>query len=365
MLDRTRVFDVPPLDPTHEYGLGEARVTSRKEGTQSAHTPSPGDVDLTNWRSLRAKYPFSLIQEDSKDRVILKKYNLPSTPGSELQVTITPRALSLDDRNQGHYVTDQALVVWMPGTGEELDDVLPTLSEEKLKIFWEHRTYYNKWIREGGRCQIWREMSRRYKCDNKGFTCNPIELKIPRAIPVNGGKLKEKVRQLLSLRSGWPEYLVEWHIRNLKVIQTTGKSIGEILSNVNMPWVPRGKCSCNDVLHRLRKAGSTWMPPAVDGHIFFTGREYRGPSKESFNRCAANIPKASKWDLERAVESVIKTLPCDASPKDVKTPMMATDAQEDTWERPFISTREVYQTRKLLTGMVIGGKALRYRRLLS
>ena len=308
-----------------------------------------GDVDLTNWRNLRARYPFSLIQEDNKNRVILKNYNLPNQPGKEIQLTMTPRELSLDDRNQGQYITNQGL--WMPGTGKELEEVLPTASEEKLKIFWEHRTHYNKWIREGGRNQIWREMSRRYK----GFTCNPIELKIPRATSINGGELKEKVRQLLSLRSGWPEYLVEWHIRNIKIIRTDGKSIGDILTNVNMPWVPRGRCSCNDILHKLRKAGSVWMPPAVDGHIFFTGREYRGPSKESLNRCAANIPKASTWDLRRAVEAVIKRLPCDTSPKDVNKLMTATDAQEDTWERPFVSTKEVYQTRKLLDGMVIGG----------
>ena len=219
--------------------------------------------------------------------------------------------MSFDDRNQGLFLGDQGL--WAPGTYEELETALSKATEDQLKIYWEHRSYYDKFVREGGRSQIWKEMSRRYY----QFSGDPIHLKFPRAVEFEGGRLKSQIRLLLMKNTGWPDFLVEWHMRNIKITLTDTKSIGDILSNVNMPWIPRGNCTCNEVITRLRKSNCGWAPPAVDGHIFFTGREYKGPCKDVLNMCRINIPKASSWDITRAFESALKTLPCSISTRDI------------------------------------------------
>jgi len=71
--------------------------------------------------------------------------------------------------------------------------------------------------------------------------------------------------------------------------------------------------------------------------------------------CRINIPKASSWDITRAFESALKMLPCSISTRDINNTLHMVKIHKDSWESKFISTKEVYQVRKLLKGMVIGG----------
>ena len=79
-----------------------------------------------------------------------------------------------------------------------------------------------------------------------------LKFSVPSTIDFDHSKFKSQVRKLLHTRSVWSGFLIEWHIRNLKVSRVSTPSIEDILVNVNKPWVPRGKCACNDIMHKLR-----------------------------------------------------------------------------------------------------------------
>ena len=49
--------------------------------------------------------------------------------------------------------------------------------------------------------------------------------------------------------------------------------------------------------------------PEIDSHLFFTSRDYDGPNKEALSVGANSVPKQTRWDLQRAWESISKQLP--------------------------------------------------------
>ena len=130
--------------------------------------------------------------------------------------------------------------------------------------------------------------------------------------------------------------------------------IGDMMINVNKPWVPRGTCQCQAVLNKLRACGSGWCPPTTDGHIFFTGREYRGPHATVLHLGNANIPKASSWDVKRVWEQIYSDLPFPVDRMDVTRLLDAHGLREDVGRGSFPSTSDTYQVRKVLDGLVIG-----------
>ena len=98
----------------------------------------------------------------------------------------------------------------------------------------------------------------------------------------------------------------------------------------------------------------------IDGHVFFTGREYVGPHKEVLNRPNVGNPTPTKLDMMRSWEKVLKEVTrhcgCDLPESEWRTMMEGcmTQPRQHLCTRTNPSTRAVYQMRKGLSGMVIG-----------
>ena len=218
---------------------------------------------------------------------------------------------------------------------------------------WEQRNYYNKWVRAGGRRQIWEELQRRYH----ELPNSPIKVSLPRDLHVDTTLLKKQLRAVITEHSNWPSYVIEWHMRNLRITRTDGRSIRDSLSNMNKPWRPRGKCTCDHFVQQLRVAGCGWCPPVTDGHVFFTGREYKGPHRTVLNVANVNMPTPTSWDLRRAWNQLFDDLPIQTVQQDKRAHMLKAQRRvfnKRLHDRSWPTTRDVYATRKVLEGLVIG-----------
>ena len=125
--------------------------------------------------------------------------------------------------------------------------------------------------------------------------------------------LRHEFKQLLTdtlKLAKWPKYIIEWHVRRLTITYTNGKTICNILNNVNCPWRPTG-CNCEAIKKRLQEAKCPWSPPTVNGHIFFTGREFEGPHKKCLHINNGNIPTSAFWDIKRTIGNAKKEIPFD------------------------------------------------------
>ena len=175
---------------------------------------TPGLVDITNWRTLRKKYPFSLVRINGESPCVLREFFSHSYK-QHFQLTITPRKAFVSDvpipNLIGQYLSDKGL--WCPKDPHELADLLPSLDDKDLSTVWEFRNWYAQILRKEGRSQIWKECMRRYK----GFTCVPIHIRLPRDINLDSPLFKESIRNLMIKHSNWPSFLIEWHIRNMKI----------------------------------------------------------------------------------------------------------------------------------------------------
>ena len=185
----------------------------------------------------------------------------------------------------------------------------------------------------------------------------------------------EKVRQLIKeSKQGWPEYLMQWYVQQIKFKTKTTPAIEEILHNVNQPQKLKSGCQCAQVATRLRAAGYRGQLPQVKEHLFFIGREYDGPHKSCLNVCGKNRPTPTRWDLRRYWADMYHQLPGkgDNPNKDVankkgkgekicskqvwtQTLWKCTMNSLEERERPkWPTTRDAYKLRKLLDGLVIG-----------
>ena len=241
---------------------------------------------------------------------------------------------------------------YIPGESEDFTEFLRKLSDEQLEEVWKVRTtVYDKYIREGGRNQIWTEIKYRYP----GFTNAPIKLSVPRPLTIDTSRLKVQIRDLLTRKLQWPDYLIEWHVRNISVSRSSPPSVIDILANMNKPWRPKSTCTCDRVTRKLRELGSGWCPPTVNGHIFFTGREYAGPWKRCLNVCSTNIPAPTRWDITRTWAKVVRQLPIpELQQREIDTLAAAhwqpTIAPTGHWP----TSKDVCSLRKALDGLVMG-----------
>ena len=90
-----------------------------------------------------------------------------------------------------------------PGNDEDFETFLSEISDEQFEDIWKHRFLYERDVRVGGKAQIWTEATRRYSL----FKKEPIKLKIPRAVLLDIGKMKESIRDILTHGSKWPNFL--------------------------------------------------------------------------------------------------------------------------------------------------------------
>ena len=175
---------------------------------------------------------------------------------------------------------------------------------------------------------IWNEIKLRYP----GLTNQSIKLSVPAATKSAATAVRSEIRQLLTRFTRWPEFIIEWHMRNLQIAYTPLKTIKDIMSNVR-------------------------RPPEVNGHVFFIGREYHGPRAAVMNLCSSNIPRATSWDWRNTLESAFKQIPGRIPIQEIQNSVQRCcrhQSRQLQTERWWPTTRDVYTIRKMLQGLVIG-----------
>lgn len=142
----------------------------------------------------------------------------------------------------------------------------------------------------------------------------------------------------------------------MRVKTTTQASIGDIMCNVNKPWIPEDKCQCATARNALNKLGGEPANlPTLEGHLFFIGRDYEGPNKEALHVGSNNVPQQTMWDAAKAVESIRGQLPAKIRPTEVQWQRTSKKVlQPRRRDNKFCSTKDVYQLRKATKGLVCG-----------
>jgi hypothetical protein len=307
----------------------------------------PGTSDMTNWKRLKERFGNSYIRvqigNETPLQTTLQQWDGAKAIqwGAQFLLYIRPE-IQLDREEILKGLVE----------AEEFTEQLENCTDEELAFYWRCRTNLDKQSRIKVRQMVWQECERRYD----GFTCKPIVLRIPYFRELDASKVKRSIAGLLG-EKGWPPFLIEWHIKNLKLHTESQPCIEEILGNVNKPWFEHRGCKCAQVKEALKKLGYDGELPHTEGHIFFTGREYIGPCRKALNVAACNVPTQTRWDLTRAWERIRTQLPGELCGKKRWVSMLEECVRpcwraQDTSGCP--STRDVYSLRKALAGLVIG-----------
>ena len=212
--------------------------------------------------------------------------------------------MPLPDGQLFWYLPGDIISIRLDADPVRLAETLTSLTNDQLRSLWEQR----KQIPVADPCRLIRAIWDEHKLHYPGLTNKPIHLSLPRSLLTKATAIKQVVRRLMTQGTGWPEYVVEWHMRNFRTTYSKEKAISDILPNVSCPWRPTG-CSCAEVRKRLRESSSGWKPPQTEGHIFFIGREYLGPHMAALNVSACNMPKTTEWDARMALERGLKEIP--------------------------------------------------------
>ena len=172
---------------------------------------------------------------------------------------------------------------------------------------------------------------------------------------LDGQAVMKLVRGIID-KKPWPKFLKDYSIQKVNLVTTGQKTVGDILSNVTKTWTHKQGCVCNEVKERLRKAGDKGELPEADGHIFFIGRDYKGPGQRAMNVCTKNVPISTKWDLKIKWEQLHKQLPNDFCGKHkwAKSLYECTRESFKTRQRLCPDSREVYTFKRLVDGLRIG-----------
>ena len=178
----------------------------------------------------------------------------------------------------------------------------------------------------------------------------PIRVRIPFFHALDPTAIRKAIASCIATQA-WPAFLRQWHVQNLRIVTVTQPSIESILCNVNMPWRPKGECSCRLV----RSAVPAFTFPQVDGHIFFTSREYEGPFGFALKVSGCNTPQQTLWDIARAWHTIPQQLPEVLRPSAGSWRAALRAAVKPSIARhAFPTTRDVYRLRKLLRPLVCG-----------
>ena len=305
-------------------------------------TIHPGQYDFTRWSRVRRLYGESTLRCPSDEPSFcgaLKDWK--TTHVCTTRVLVTPAKAEIASRKELSAVFDE-----INDFAKQLCDA----SEEDMAFYWRVRNTVDKQRRYKVRKMVWDECLRRYGCPKV-----PITVRIPFFYQLDGGKVTSLLRRKIDTQS-WPNYLKAWHKCHVKLVTESQPSISEILCNVNRPWLKCEGCCCQEVKKRLRQRGYKGTLPEIDSHLFFISRDYDGPNKEALSIGANNVPKQTRWDMQRAWESVNKQLPDwlredkTSWARELKQCLTHADGYNDQ----FPKTKAVYTLRKDLSGLVIG-----------
>ena len=317
----------------------------------------PGSADLTDWRRLKRNYQ-GFCRVDSDAALSLGSWRHErATWGEPFTLYLELSRIEDSQQQSGIWLSldesEPEASTHLPGDRHDFEGLLMEASDTLLASVWKERHAYERYVRKGGRSQIWTEFQRRYP----NLTRCPLRLDVPRPLRIDIALLKSQVRDLLTKHAGWPDFMVEWHIRNLKIVRTSMPSIADALCNMNKPWRPAQRCSCDAFVRQLREQGCGWCPPVTNGHVFFTGREYRGPGTGCLNVASMNIAAPTQWDLQRSWDRILLLLPIPQIPLAERRALLKAQ-RGATWLTPrstgWPTTRDVYSTRRVLDGLVVG-----------
>ena len=221
-----------------------------------------------------------------------------------------------------------------------------------MAFYWRVRQEVDARSRIKLRTAIRDECERRFS----GFSRVPLKLRIPYFRELDVTAIKAAVTKLFE-EQGWPSFLAKYQAKRLKITTASQPSIEDILSNVRKISDSDGTCACEAVRKEMRKQGyDPSQLPTVKGHIFFTGREYKGPFQRAANVCAKNVPIQTHWDLQRAWANVRRQLPESLCGKHRWAKMLYQCVRQkfEPNQRLCPNTREVYSFRKITHGLKIG-----------
>ena len=98
----------------------------------------------------------------------------------------------------------------------------------------------------------------------------------------------------------WPNYIIDWHKRNFRMVTAQQKNIQRLICNHTKTKNIENVCVCAQVESKLREMGCSPCMPKIDGHIFCMGREYEHIGKEVVHVNGGNNPIPSKSDIKFA-----------------------------------------------------------------
>jgi hypothetical protein len=313
-----------------EYRDGEVSVTC-----------NIGQKDITNWRKLRTEFADSYVSVHLKsgERII-------TTMGQWAPRAERKQIASFYIRPKENAKTKWAVELVKPVM--KYMRRLEKATDDELETYWRTRNVLDKASRMKLRQMINAECKRRYDCPMK-----PIAISMPYLEKVQGYKVKKLVTDMIN-EQAWPKFLKTWHIATMKLTATAQTNIADTMTTVTMPSKICNRCTCKKV-----KEAMPYLP-MVNGHVLATGRDFKGEEKKTMNVNATNVPTHTWYDYFRAWDQVRNQLPGgwvkdgnEAKAWKEKLFTVMEKGQPKTSEN-IPSTKEVYATKRLLTGMVIG-----------
>ena len=307
-------------------------------------TITPGKYSLTNWRRLKERYGHSWVATVGGGyQGALQLWDPQITEITT--IAIRPEITQVTSRRELQSIFDDL---------NEFRDQLQTASDDDLEFYWRIRNTLEKDRRYKARTMIWNECVSRYGCGKA-----PITIKIPYFKNLDVKRIKQAVRDEIE-RTDWPFYLKNWHFSHLSVTTKSQPPITQILCNVTAPWTTCDTCCCSAVKAALARRGYEGALPEIDGHLFFTSRDYDGPHKEALSFGANNVPSQTQWDLVRAWADAHKQFPTwlpvekNVWLRSLKTCVVTTPTRPQKRTTNFPTTKAVYALRKDLKGLIIG-----------
>ena len=338
------------------------RVLQANIGKAISVTIRPGYADLTDWRKLRLLWGRSYVKvirpDGSRRATTLEQWRPREERNDEdFRVIIHPQKAEVIDREQ--VIED---ITKEQKRMQEYD-------EEHIAFLWRVRNTIDRGHAYKWRQVLWTELQRRYE----GVLRKPIEIRIPYLERLDILKVKRLVTSMIEAQE-WPDFLKAWHKRNFRVTTASSPNIEEIMVNVTKPAWIQSKCRCQE-LKKTCPAGAI-----VDGHVLMVGRDFIGDENRAMRVSACNVPRPGWGDMFKAWSAIRRQLPqawqeqsdnawtrkmftCTRMPYAEDRARRANMPRASNtqvirrykdFEEEVPTTKQVYELRKRLKGMIIG-----------
>ena len=119
----------------------------------------------------------------------------------------------------------------MLADAQKFMDYLKNADEDELAFIWRIRNNLHKQRPYKARSMLWDELEYRYEHLER----KPITLRLPYFYEIDASNIKTEVFAIIRNKP-WPEFVKEWHCKNMKLVTQSAQHISEILCNVTKPW---------------------------------------------------------------------------------------------------------------------------------